>query len=260
MCILPHLAPSDDTASQCLSPANLHNPGYLWLRATTVDDISVALSQVHCLKLSIEKYGKLKCAGPVQDGCNLDELIYNFAYIAAVWMRLWVCAASVRPDGVRSEGHQNGIKNIQISSRWLQQVLKVPCMSRSAHSQLGDLGATGRHIDSAVRSVGTSGLEPRCQSLGMGCILRGEIISLGLLDMWNQCNQWKSCESALQGSMCKYSRSCWVCSNLKYSEDPACNPPFRSLFGQKSWAMQCKLFVRADLMACFLCPGRYLGD
>jgi hypothetical protein len=84
MCILPHLAPSDDTASQCLSPANLHNPGYLWLRATTVDDISVALSQVHCLKLSIEKYGKLKCAGPVQDGCNLDELIYNFAYIAAV--------------------------------------------------------------------------------------------------------------------------------------------------------------------------------
>lgn len=56
-------------------------------------------------------------------------------------------------------------------------------MSRSAHSQLGDLGATGRHIDSAVRSVGTSGLEPRCQSLGMGCILRGEIISLGLLDI-----------------------------------------------------------------------------
>lgn len=74
------LPPSDDTASQCLSPANLQNPGYLWLRATTVDDISVALSQVHCLKLSIEKYGKLKCAGPLQDGRNLDELIYNFAH------------------------------------------------------------------------------------------------------------------------------------------------------------------------------------
>lgn len=89
MCILPHLAPSDDTASQCLSPVchlqicrTQGYPGYLWLRATTVDDISVALSQVHCLKLSIEKYGKLKCAGPVEDGWNLDELIYNFAHIA----------------------------------------------------------------------------------------------------------------------------------------------------------------------------------
>ena len=158
----------------------LQNPGYLWLRATTVDDISVALSQVHCLKVSIKKYRKLKSAGPVQDGiwmnwytishihcCCMNEAVGLCCYCKIGWSQVWG----------PSNWHQ-------MSSKCIFASFCYNNFCKSPSPLLRDC-ATGPHRGSVARSVGTSGLEPRCQSL-MGksspCPLACEI---------NQ-NQWQS--------------------------------------------------------------------